>query len=114
MHYPSLFTPLQIGPYHLSHRVAMAPLTRMRADTSSLAARALNAEYYAQRATQGGLIIAEASQVTPTGRGNPDTPGIYSRAQVAGWKQVTDAVHAKGGIIFLQLWHVGRYNEMFW
>jgi N-ethylmaleimide reductase len=111
MHYPSLFTPLQIGPYHLSHRVAMAPLTRMRADTSSLAARALNAEYYAQRATQGGLIIAEASQVTPTGRGNPDTPGIYSRAQIAGWKQVTDAVHAKGGIIFLQLWHVGRASH---
>ena len=111
MHYPSLFTPLQIGPYQLSHRVAMAPLTRMRADTTSLAARALNAEYYAQRATPGGLIVAEASQVTPTGRGNPDTPGIHSQAQIDGWKQVTDAVHAKGGIIFLQLWHVGRASH---
>jgi N-ethylmaleimide reductase len=111
MHFPSLFTPLQIGPYTLSHRVAMAPLTRMRADTTSLAARALNAEYYAQRATPGGLIIAEASQVMPEGRGNPDTPGIYSDEQIAGWKQVTDAVHAKGGIIFLQLWHVGRASH---
>jgi N-ethylmaleimide reductase len=111
MQFPSLFAPLQIGRYTLSHRVAMAPLTRMRADSASLAARALNAEYYAQRATAGGLIIAEASQVTPAGRGNPDTPGIHSEAQVAGWKQVVDAVHAKGGIIFLQLWHVGRASH---
>jgi N-ethylmaleimide reductase len=111
MNFPMLFTPLQIGPYKLNHRVAMAPLTRMRADTTSLAARALNAEYYAQRATPGGLIIAEASQVTPTGRGNPDTPGIYSDQQIEGWRQVTDAVHAKGGIIFLQLWHVGRASH---
>ncbi|CAN5170681.1 alkene reductase [soil metagenome] len=111
MQSPSLFAPLQVGPYTLSHRVAMAPLTRMRADPASLAARALNAEYYAQRATSGGLIIAEASQVTPAGRGNPDTPGIHSDAQIAGWKQVVDAVHAKGGIIFLQLWHVGRASH---
>lgn len=107
----SLFQPLQVGPYRLSHRVAMAPLTRMRAEKTSLAAWTLNAEYYAQRATEGGLIIAEASQVMQEGQGSPNTPGIYSKEQIAGWRQVTDAVHAKGGIIFLQLWHVGRASH---
>ena len=107
----SLFTPIKIGPYELSHRVAMAPLTRMRAEKDTLAAWALNAEYYAQRATKGGLIIAEASQVMQEGQGSPNTPGIYSQEQIAGWRQVTDAVHAKGGIIFLQLWHVGRASH---
>jgi N-ethylmaleimide reductase len=107
----SLFQPLQVGPYQLSHRVAMAPLTRMRAEKTTLAAWTLNAEYYAQRATEGGLIIAEASQVMQEGQGNPHTPGIYSKEQIAGWRQVTDAVHAKGGIIFLQLWHVGRASH---
>ncbi|MDB5485242.1 MAG: alkene reductase [Tardiphaga sp.] len=111
MTFPALFQPLQLGPYALRHRIALAPLTRMRADTTSLAARALNAEYYSQRATPGGLIIAEASQVTPTGRGSPNTPGIHSNDQIAGWRQVTDAVHAKGGIVFLQLWHVGRASH---
>src|SRR6218665_714239 len=107
----SLFAPLQVGPYKLNHRVAMAPLTRMRAEKNTLAAWALNAEYYAQRATEGGLIIAEASQVMQEGQGSPNTPGIYSKDQIAGWRQVTDAVHAKGGIIFLQLWHVGRASH---
>jgi N-ethylmaleimide reductase len=111
MDFPPLFSPLRIGPYELRHRVVMAPLTRMRADQSSLAARALNAQYYAQRSTEGGLIVSEASQVAPTGRGNPQTPGIYSGDQVAGWREVTEAVHAKGGIIFLQLWHVGRASH---
>lgn len=111
MKFPSLFRPLQLGPHHLKHRVAMAPLTRMRAEPSSLAARALNVDYYAQRATDGGLIVAEASQVTPAGQGSPNTPGIYSDEQIAGWKAVVDAVHAKGGIIFLQLWHVGRVSH---
>src|SRR5258708_6271667 len=107
----SLFSPLQIGPYRLQHRVVMAPLTRMRAERTSFAPRPLNAEYYAQRATEGGLIIAEASPVAPTGRGNPATPGIYSDDQVEGWRKVVDAVHAKGGFIFLQLWHVGRVSH---
>jgi N-ethylmaleimide reductase len=107
----SLFQPLKVGPYELSHRVAMAPLTRMRAEKDTLAAWALNAEYYAQRATKGGLIIAEASQVMQEGQGSPNTPGIYTKEQIAGWRQVTDAVHAKGGIIFLQLWHVGRASH---
>src|ERR1035437_2604284 len=77
MKYPSLFSPLQVGPYRLNHRVVMAPLTRMRAERPSLAPRPLNAEYYAQRATPGGLIIAEASPVMATGHGSPGTPGIY-------------------------------------
>ncbi len=111
MNFPSLFSPLQVGPYRLQHRVVMAPLTRMRAERSSFAPRALNAEYYGQRATPGGLIIAEASPVMVTGRGNPATPGIYSDQQIRGWRGVVDAVHAKGGVIFLQLWHVGRVSH---
>jgi N-ethylmaleimide reductase len=111
MNPPSLFSPLQVGPYELQHRVVMAPLTRMRAARPSLAPRPLNAEYYAQRATPGGLIIAEASPVVATGFGNPGVPGIYTEAQLAGWRAVVDAVHAKGGIIFLQLWHVGRVSH---
>jgi N-ethylmaleimide reductase len=111
MNFPHLFSPLQVGPYRLQHRVAMAPLTRMRADRSSFAPRPLNAEYYAQRATPGGLLIAEATPVMVEGRGNPGVPGIYSDAQIAGWRAVVDAVHAKGGLIFLQLWHVGRVSH---
>ena len=111
MNFPSLFSPLKIGPYQLQHRLVMAPLTRMRADRSSFAPRPLNAEYYAQRATPGGLLVAEASPVMVTGRGNPGTPGIYSDAQIEGWRGVVDAVHAKGGLIFLQLWHVGRVSH---
>jgi N-ethylmaleimide reductase len=111
MKFPSLFSPLQIGPYHLRHRVAMAPLTRMRAEKPSLSPRPLNVEYYAQRATPGGLIIAEASPVVATGFGSPGVPGIYTERQIAGWRKVVDAVHAKGGIIFLQLWHVGRVSH---
>jgi N-ethylmaleimide reductase len=111
MNFPSLFSPLQVGPYRLQHRLMMAPLTRMRADRSSFAPRPLNSEYYGQRATPGGLIIAEASPVMVTGRGNPATPGIYSDEQIRGWRGVVDAVHAKGGVIFLQLWHVGRVSH---
>ena len=111
MKFQALFKPLQVGRYQLAHRVVMAPLTRMRAERETFAPRALNAEYYGQRATKGGLIIAEASPVLSQGRGNPATPGIYSEAQVSGWRKVVDAVHAKGGVIFLQLWHVGRVSH---
>ena len=107
----SLLSSLKIGPYTLSHRVIMAPLTRMRASETERAPEDLNAEYYGQRASNGGLIIAEASQVMASGRGMPRTPGIHTQAQVAGWTKVTEAVHAKGGIIFLQLWHVGRISH---
>ena len=111
MNYPSLFSPLKIGPYQLKHRLVLAPLTRMRASKPSLAPRPLNAEYYAQRATPGGLLIAEASPVMATGFGSPGVPGIYTEQQIAGWREVVDAVHAKGGVIFLQLWHVGRVSH---
>ncbi len=106
-----LFEPIGIGPLSLSHRVVMAPLTRMRATIPGEAPNALNAEYYAQRATPGGLIIAEASQVVPGGKMINSTPGIHTDEQIAGWKPVVDAVHAKGGFIYLQLWHVGRLSH---
>ncbi|MFM0632152.1 alkene reductase [Paraburkholderia xenovorans] len=110
MHPLSLFTPLEVGRYKLAHRVVMPPLTRMRAGAGNVPNQ-LAPEYYAQRATEGGLIIAEATQVTPYGQGYPATPGNHSREQVAGWRKVTDAVHAKGGVIFLQLWHTGRSSH---
>src|SRR3981189_2267391 len=111
MNYPSLFSPLQIGPYQLKHRLVLAPLPRMRAEKPGLSPRPLNAEYYAQRATPGGLLIAEASPVMETGFGSPGGPGIYTEQQISGWREVVDAVHARGGIIFLQLWHVGRVSH---
>ncbi|MZR31602.1 alkene reductase [Sneathiella litorea] len=106
-----LFTPIEIGGLHLSNRVIMAPLTRMRATVPGNIANEMMAQYYAQRATPGGLIIAEASQVSEDGQGAPCTPGIHSAEQIAGWKLVTEAVHAKGGKIYLQLWHMGRLSH---
>jgi N-ethylmaleimide reductase len=111
MNFPKLFSPVQIGPYQLKHRLALAPLTRMRAAKPSLAPRPLNAEYYAQRTTPGSLLIAEASPVAATAFGSPGVPGIYTQDQITGWRKVVDAVHAKGGVIFLQLWHVGRVSH---
>lgn len=107
----TLFQPLRLGAITLSHRVVMAPLTRMRATVPGAEPHALNAEYYSQRASEGGLIIAEASQVTPGGRLASSTPGIHSDAQVKGWEQVVKAIHRKGGKVFLQLWHVGRLSH---
>jgi len=104
-----LFTPIELGPYHLPNRFVMAPLTRSRASDGNVP-YALNALYYAQRAS-AGLLISEATQVVPEGQGYIATPGVHSDAQVAGWKLVTDAVHAAGGRIFLQLWHVGRISH---
>ncbi len=106
-----LFEPLRLGGLRLAHRVVMAPLTRMRATVPGNAPNALNAEYYGQRASEGGLIITEATQVDQTGQGYPATPGIHSAEQVAGWRGVVDAVHRKGGLIVLQLWHVGRISH---
>jgi 2,4-dienoyl-CoA reductase-like NADH-dependent reductase (Old Yellow Enzyme family) len=88
----------------------MAPLTRSRAVGGGRVPNALMAEYYVQRAS-AGLILSEATSVTPMGVGYADTPGIWSDEQVEGWKQVTDAVHKAGGRIFLQLWHVGRISD---
>lgn len=106
-----LFQPWRLGALDLQHRIVMAPLTRMRASQPGNVPHALNALYYAQRATEGGLIVAEASQVVPEGQGVPASPGIHSDAQQAGWKLVTDGVHARGGRVFLQLWHVGRISH---
>ena len=106
---PNLFTPLTLGAIELPNRVVMAPLTRNRAAAGNVP-HELNVTYYSQRAT-AGLIISEATQVVPEGQGYPNTPGIHTDAQVAGWKTVTDAVHAAGGRMFLQLWHVGRVSH---
>ncbi|RTL59702.1 MAG: alkene reductase [Hyphomicrobiales bacterium] len=106
-----LFTPLKIGPWSLQHRVVMAPLTRMRASVPGNAPTPLNAEYYGQRASKGGMIIAEASPISPTAHYGPRTPGIYTPEQIEGWRRIADAVHAKGGILVLQLWHVGRISH---
>jgi 2,4-dienoyl-CoA reductase-like NADH-dependent reductase (Old Yellow Enzyme family) len=105
---PSLFDPLQIGDITLPNRIIMAPLTRMRAGVTRTP-NALMTKYYVQRAS-AGLIISEATSVTPMGVGYADTPGLWSKAQVAGWSGVTQAVHAAGGRIFSQLWHVGRIS----
>ena len=104
-----LFTSLQLGDLQLPNRMAMAPLTRNRAGEGEVPTK-LNVEYYRQRAS-AGLIITEGSQISPQAIGYPATPGIYNDVQVAGWQQVTNAVHAKGGHIFIQLWHVGRISH---
>jgi N-ethylmaleimide reductase len=105
----NLFSPVHLGSLALPNRIVMAPMTRNRAGPSD-APTTLNATYYAQRAS-AGLVVAEASQVSPQGLGYPHTPGIYSAKQIAGWKLVTNAVHAAGGRTFLQLWHVGRISH---
>jgi N-ethylmaleimide reductase len=106
---PSLFEPVRIGEVELSNRIVMAPLTRNRAAPGQVPAE-LAVEYYRQRAS-AGLIITEASQISPMGQGYLDTPGIYSAEQIAGWRRITNAVHAGGGHIFIQLWHVGRISH---
>ncbi len=109
--YPALFSPLRAGAFSLKHRVVMAPLTRMRSAQPGDVPQALNVEYYGQRASDGGLIVSEATQISMQGKGYPGAPGIHSAAQVEGWRAVTEAVHAKGGLIVLQLWHVGRNSH---
>ncbi|MCU7921161.1 MAG: alkene reductase [Candidatus Thiodiazotropha sp. (ex Dulcina madagascariensis)] len=104
-----LFSPVTMGNIKLANRMVMAPMTRNRADEHN-APHDLNATYYQQRAT-AGLIITEASQVSAQGVGYPGTPGIYSDEQVVGWRKITDAVHAEGGHIFIQLWYCGRISH---
>jgi 2,4-dienoyl-CoA reductase-like NADH-dependent reductase (Old Yellow Enzyme family) len=106
---PNLFDPLKVGALTLRNRIIMAPLTRQRAGSERVP-NALMAKYYADRAA-AGLILSEATSVTPQGVGYADTPGIWSDEQVEGWKLVTKAVHDAGGKIFLQLWHVGRVSD---
>ena len=106
-----LFAPLRLGAIELANRIVMAPLTRNRAEGEGRIPSTLAPEYYGQRAG-AGLIVAEATQISPMGQGYMDTPGIYSEAQVAAWKQVTAEVHRRGGRIVLQLWHVGRISHV--
>jgi 2,4-dienoyl-CoA reductase-like NADH-dependent reductase (Old Yellow Enzyme family) len=106
---PTLLDPLRLGELRLPNRILMAPLTRRRAGAARVP-NDLMVQYYAQRAS-AGLIISEATVVTPMGVGYADTPGIWSQAQIEGWKQVTQGVHAAGGRMFLQLWHVGRISH---
>lgn len=106
----TLFEPYTLGPLTLSNRVVLAPLTRNRAGAGFVPSE-FAATYYSQRAS-AGLLISEAAQISQQGQGYQDTPGIYTQAQIDGWRKVTDAVHAKGGRIFLQLWHVGRVSHV--
>lgn len=103
----SLFTPVRVGPYRLAHRVVLAPLTRMRTEADNVPGD-LMVEYYAQRASEGGLLVSDATAVSPLGIAYAGAPGIYTAAHVRGWRRVTEAVHRKGGVVFLQLWHAGR------
>lgn len=107
---PILLSPLALGGLALPHRIVMAPMTRARSAQPGDVPTALNAAYYAQRAS-AALIVSEAAQISPQGKGYSFTPGIYSEEQVQGWRLVTDAVHQAGGRIFLQLWHVGRMSH---
>ncbi len=106
----TLFDPIRIGDIDLANRIVMAPLTRNRAAPGQVPS-GLAIEYYRQRAS-AGLIISEASPVCPEGQGYVDTPGIYNAEQVAAWRRITDAVHAEGGRIVVQLWHVGRISHV--
>src|SRR5690606_34289982 len=102
-----LFSETRVGPHALRHRVVLAPLTRMRTETGNVPGE-LMVSYYEQRASKGGLLITDATAVSPLGIAYVDAPGLYTDEQVRGWNRVTDAVHAKGGRIFAQLWHAGH------
>src|SRR4051812_8465593 len=106
-----LFSPIKIGPYTLDHRVVMAPLTRMRSEAGDKPGTLMQT-YYDQRASKGGLIIGEATVVSPDGNGYLGSPGLYSDEQIAGWRAIVDTVHAKGGRIFLQVFHAGRQSHV--
>jgi N-ethylmaleimide reductase len=109
---PGLFSPVTIGAVTLGHRIVMAPLTRSRSTQPGDIPNDLMRTYYSQRATEGGLIIGEATTISPSARGWYGAPGLYSDEQVAGWRAVTDAIHAKGGRMFAQLWHTGRSSHV--
>lgn len=106
-----LHSPVKVGRFTFAHRIVLAPLTRMRAEEGARPG-ALMAEYYAQRTSQGGFLIGEATIAAPNGNGYLGAPGLFDDSQIAGWKHVTDAVHAKGGKIFLQLYHAGRQSNV--
>src|SRR5271170_6169731 len=105
-----LFTPYRMGDLDLPNRIVMAPLTRMRAQSRDHVPTALQAEYYVQRAS-AGLIVTEATAISPEGFGWADTPGLWTEGQIRGWRRVTDAVHVAGGRIIAQLWHTGAISH---
>ena len=105
-----LFSSIELGPFTLKNRIVMPPLTRSRSTQPGNIPNELMAEYYAQRAS-AGFMVTEGTQIEPRGQGYAWTPGIHSQAQIEGWKKVTHAVHTKGGVIFAQLWHVGRVSH---
>jgi N-ethylmaleimide reductase len=106
-----LFSPFNLGTIALRHRVVMAPLTRLRSEQPGDIPGELMAEYYAQRASPGGLIVTESTEITPEASAHEGAPGIFTEAQMAGWRRVTDAIHRKEGYVFLQLWHSGRVSH---
>ncbi|KAG1446311.1 hypothetical protein G6F56_009614 [Rhizopus delemar] len=108
-----LFEPIKIGQSQLEHRVVLAPLTRFRATLEAVPTDIM-VEYYRQRASKGGLLITEATFIDRLAGGYIQAPGIYSKEQIEGWKKVTDAVHEKEGVIYLQLWHIGRTGFANW
>ena len=110
MNFESLFSEEKLGDLNLPHRIVMAPLTRSRSSQPGDIPNDMNAQYYQQRAS-AALIISEATQISPQGKGYAFTPGIHSAEQIQGWKKITDNVHQKNGRIFLQLWHVGRVSH---
>ncbi|CAI9755962.1 unnamed protein product [Fraxinus pennsylvanica] len=105
----ALLTPYKMGKFQLSHRIVLAPLTRQRSYNNVPQPHAIL--YYSQRTTEGGFLLTEATGVSDTAQGYPDTPGIWTKEQVEAWKPIVDAVHAKGGIFFCQIWHVGRVSN---
>lgn len=105
---PALFTPIEVGAYTLKHRVVLAPLTRNRADPKTLVPSDMAIEYYQQRASDGGLLITEGAFIAAEAGGIAGAPGIFSKEQIAKWREIADAVHAKGGRIFIQIWALGR------
>ncbi|KAL9536853.1 hypothetical protein MBANPS3_012312 [Mucor bainieri] len=108
----ALFSPIKVGTNTLKHRVVLAPLTRFRA-TPEAVPTDLQAKYYEQRASNGGLLVTEATFISRLAGAYPQAPGIYNQAQIDGWKKITSAVHAKGGVFFFQLWHIGRVGSKY-
>src|SRR5258708_24737663 len=107
-----LVSPISIGAVNVAHRIVMAPLTRSRADLPNDVPNDLMVEYYSQRASEGGLIIGEASTISMSARGWLGAPGLYSRKQVEGWRRITASVHPKGGVMFAQFGHTGRSSHI--